>query len=117
MRSQTSTVSQFPSDFSSSVRGDGEQAPFVSVACFSVQAQATASVMPKVIGLFAKLGLVPEQWHSTRAGFQDSELHMDFQFSGLDQAKMTTIAHRMRQMPDVQVVLTSEKTIAETSLF
>ena len=42
-------------------------APFVAV-CFSVQAAAEPGVMPRVLELFAKRGLVPQKWQSAVSG-------------------------------------------------
>ena len=39
-----------------------------ATACFSVQARAEPGVMPRVLELFAKRGLVPQRWHSAAAG-------------------------------------------------
>ena len=36
--------------------------------CFSVQAAAEPGIMPRVLELFAKRGLVPQKWHSTVSG-------------------------------------------------
>ena len=40
-------------------------------ACFSVQAVADPSVMPRVLELFAKRGLIPARWHSDLGGRPD----------------------------------------------
>ena len=42
---------------------DGRDA--IHLVCFSVQARAEPGVMPRVLELFAKRGLVPQNWHST----------------------------------------------------
>jgi hypothetical protein len=36
--------------------------------CFSVQAVAEPGVMPRILELFAKRGLVPQKWHSAVSG-------------------------------------------------
>ncbi len=75
-------------------------------ACFSVHAEAEPGVMPRVLELFAKRGLVPTSWHS-RASARD--LTIDIQMCGLDLDTMGYIAACLRQIPTVAVVLTSEK--------
>src|SRR3546814_14464322 len=38
------------------------------VYCFSILAAAEPGVMPRVLGLFAKRGLMPSRWHSDVSG-------------------------------------------------
>ncbi len=66
-------------------------------ACFSVHARAEPGIMPRVMELFAKRGLVPSSWHSATSGENDGELTIDLQLRG------------MTQIADVEVVLTSRK--------
>ena len=73
--------------------------------CFSVLARAEPGVMPRVVELFAKRGLVPQKWHSTAAG---SALTIDVQMNGLGRDLADYIARCMRQITGVEVVLTSE---------
>lgn len=75
-------------------------------ACFSVHAQAEPGVMPRVLELFAKRGLVPTSWHSRVNG---QELTIDLQMSGLDGEAASYIAACLRQIASVEVVLISEK--------
>ena len=84
-------------------------------ACFAVQARAEPGVMPRVLELFAKRGLVPSQWHATLAGPGCSELHIDIQVEGMERALAEYVARCLRQLVDVEVVLTSEKRYAETA--
>jgi hypothetical protein len=72
---------------------------------FSVQARAEPGVMPRVLELFAKRGLVPGLWHSavTRSG---KRLTIDIEVAGLgDSAEY--VANCLRQVPGVEVVLTA----------
>ena len=78
-------------------------------ACFSVHAHAEPGVMPRVLELFAKRGLVPSAWHSTADGTDRAELTIDIQMPGLGRDLMDYIAACMRQIAYVEVVLTSEK--------
>ncbi|HUJ97443.1 MAG TPA: hypothetical protein VLV85_04305 [Stellaceae bacterium] len=75
-------------------------------ACFSVQAAADPGVMPRVVELFAKRGLVPSSWISRVSG---SELTIDLQLAGLDAETAHYVARCLRQIVAVDVVLVSEK--------
>ena len=75
-------------------------------ACFSVHADADPGVMPRVLELFAKRGLVPSSWHSSVAG---EELTIDVQMRGMERALADYVAACLRQFAGVRVVLTSEK--------
>lgn len=78
-------------------------------ACFSVHAHAEPGVMPRVLELFAKRGLVPSGWHSATYGTDQAELTIDIQMRGLDRDLTDYIAACLRQIAFVEVVLTSEK--------
>jgi acetolactate synthase small subunit len=73
--------------------------------CYSLQARAEPGVMPRVVELFAKRGLVPHKWHSTASG---SLLAIDLQIGGLERDVADYIARCMRQIVGVETVLTSE---------
>src|SRR5437764_13547069 len=76
----------------------------VTVAFF-VQARAAPGVMPRVVELFAKRGLVPQKWHSAAAG---PLLTIDVQIADLGHDLADYIARCMRQITGVDTVLTSE---------
>jgi len=76
-------------------------------ACFSVHAAANPGIMPRVLELFAKRGLVPTSWTS-RVG-PEQDLTIDIQIQGMDGSLMDYIAACMRQVVGVEVVLISEK--------
>jgi acetolactate synthase regulatory subunit len=82
---------------------EGDAAPVA--VCFSLQARAEPGVMPRVVELFAKRGLVPQKWHSTAAG---PALTIEVQMSGLGPDLAGYIARSMRQIVGVETVLTSE---------
>jgi acetolactate synthase small subunit len=82
---------------------DGDYSP-LSV-CFAVQARVEPGVMPRIVELFAKRGLVPQKWHSTASG---SVLAIDVQIGGLSRELSDYIARCMRQIIGVESVLTSE---------
>ena len=105
-RLNRSTSSQTSSDNQPAVNNQP------AVACFSIQAGADPSVMPRVLELFAKRGMIPQRWHSDLGGRRRDELTIDLQVDGLDRAKAELIAHAIRQMVTVTSVLTSEKSYA-----
>jgi len=74
--------------------------------CFSVQAVAEPGVMPRVLELFAKRGLVPQKWQSAVSG---TVLTIDVQMSGLGRETADYLARCMRQITGVDAVLTSER--------
>ena len=47
------------------------------VACFSIQAEAEAGILPRVLEIFAKRGLVPRRWVSDVTGPGSRELSID----------------------------------------
>jgi acetolactate synthase small subunit len=77
------------------------------VAYFSVHAQAEPGVMPRVLELFAKRGLVPTGWHSAVTGADQSELRIDIQMGGLEPEAVEYIAACLRQIACVDRVLAS----------
>lgn len=79
------------------------------VACFSITATADPSVMPRVLELFAKRGLIPSRWHSDLSGRRRDELLIDLQVEGLEREKADLIGHAMRQIVPVLSVLISQK--------
>lgn len=83
-------------------------------ACFSVHAHAEPGVMPRVLELFAKRGLVPCACHSRIVGSDQAELAIEIQMRGLGRELMDYIACCLRQIAYVEVVLTSQKGGAST---
>ena len=73
--------------------------------CFSLQARAEPGVMPRVVELFAKRGLVPQKWHSA---VSESALTIEVQMGGLGRDLADYIARCMRQIAGVETVLTVE---------
>jgi acetolactate synthase small subunit len=80
-----------------------------TTACFSVHASADPGVMPRVLELFAKRGLVPSFWQSSTSGPDQSELTIDIQMRGLGRECADFIAACLRQIFFVRVVLTSQR--------
>ncbi len=83
------------------------------VACFSIQAAAEPGVMPRVLELFAKRGLVPRRWVSDvtgpETGSRGHELAIDVQIAGLAPETQAYLARCLRQIWGVGTVLTSER--------
>ena len=77
-------------------------------ALFSVCARAEPGVMPRVLELFAKRGLVPTVWHSAIAGGDRSRLTIDIEMGALGREAARYIAACLRQIADVETVLTAE---------
>ena len=75
--------------------------------CFSVHAAAEPGVMPRVLELFAKRGLVPSSWTS-RVG-AERDLTIDIQMVGMSSEVADYITSCLRQVVGVQVVLASRK--------
>lgn len=80
-----------------------------ATACFSIQALAEPSIMPRVLELFAKRGLIPSRWHSDLGGRRRDELTIDLQVEGLSLAQRDHAAASLRGMVSVTSVLVSEK--------
>lgn len=76
-------------------------------ACFSLNADADPGIMPRVLEVFAKRGLVPSFW--TSRVIADRDLTIDIQMRGLETGLADYIARTLRQIVGVEVVLTSEK--------
>ncbi len=77
--------------------------------CFSVFAAVEASVMPRVLELFAKRGVVPSRFEAALAGPDDDEMTVDVQVAGLLPETAEHIAQSLRQMVYVDRVLTAVK--------
>jgi acetolactate synthase regulatory subunit len=75
-----------------------------TITFFSIQARPEPGVMPRVLELFAKRGLVPELWHSAVAR-PGSRLTIDIEIAGLGEAA-DYVANCLRQIAGVELVLT-----------
>jgi hypothetical protein len=75
-------------------------------AAFCVHARAEPAILPRLIELFAKRGLVPMRWQSALS--QDGrDLSIEIEMKGLAREMTDYIAACMRQIVGVEVVLTS----------
>jgi acetolactate synthase regulatory subunit len=80
-----------------------------ATACFSVHASAEPGVMPRVLELFAKRGLVPSFWQSSTSGSDGTRLKIDIQMRGLASETVNYLAACLRQIVFVEVVVTSQR--------
>ena len=84
-----------------------------ATACFSVHAQAEPGVMPRVLELFAKRGLVPCFYQSSTFGADGSHLSIEIRLHGLGRETMDYIAASLRQIVSVQVVSAAHRHLPE----
>jgi acetolactate synthase small subunit len=77
-------------------------------AYFSVHARAEPGVMPRILELFAKRGLVPTVWQSVIAPANRGDMTIDIEMGGLSREVTRYIAACLRQIADVETVLTGE---------
>ena len=80
-----------------------------ATACFSVDARAEPGVMPRVLEVFAKRGLVPFFWQSSTSGVDGTRLKIDIQMCGLRSETVDYMAACLRQITFVEVVATSQR--------
>ncbi|MBL6945727.1 MAG: hypothetical protein ISR47_03720 [Rhodospirillales bacterium] len=78
-------------------------------ACYSVHAPSDPSVMPRVLEVFTRRGLIPSVWHSTLCGAQAEEIQIDVQVAGIEPRMAELVAQALRQLVCVGCVMTSEK--------
>lgn len=89
------------------LRATDADASALPTAFFSVHARAEPGVMPRVLELFAKRGLVPTRWQSATVGAAGAALRIDIAMAGLDDESSRYIAACLRQVADVETVLTT----------
>lgn len=75
------------------------------IAYFSVYARAEPGVMPRVLELFAKRGLVPSNWRSAVSGPDRARLSIEIEMGGLHRELADYIAACLRQLVHVEAVL------------
>jgi acetolactate synthase small subunit len=80
-----------------------------ATAAFSVHARAEPGVMPRLLELFAKRGLVPSLWRSALS-HDDRALVIEIEMRGLAGEMIDYIAACMRQIVGVDAVLTATRT-------
>jgi len=79
--------------------------PTNPTACFSVLAHAEPGVLPRILELFAKRGLVPAYLQAMRNG---DEIAVEIRVNGMEQALAVYIAECLRAVFTVDQVLVSE---------
>jgi acetolactate synthase small subunit len=87
----------------------GRAAPLERVSCYAVEGAADPGLLPRVLELFVKRGLVPDRCFAQCHGRQGDQLLIDLQIAGLDAQSADNIARALRQIPMVTAVLTSDK--------
>ncbi len=99
-------LSGFVTSWFDFVRNAGHRLPGVPGAAL---AEAEPGVMPRVLELFAKRGLVPRRWVSDVSGPGGRDLSIDVQIAGIDPETHAYMARCLRRIWGVHRVLTSEK--------
>ncbi len=84
-------------------------APATAVSCFCVEGEADPGLLPRVLELFAKRGLVPERFFAQPGRHGSRTLTIDLQVAGFSAAQREVAAAALRQIPLVTAVLTAEK--------
>jgi len=77
--------------------------------CYSVRADAEPSVLPRLLELFAKRGLIPASLHSRCHDHASGTLQVDIEMAGLDWDLADYLQRCMRQIVGVELVLVSKK--------
>ena len=98
-----------PSPFSSAAAAVSERSSAPLSVLFSIRALAEPGVMPRVLELFAKRGLVPQRWNSA---VSEAGLGIDVHMAGLDRDVADYISRCMRQIHGVETVFTIESDAA-----
>jgi hypothetical protein len=80
------------------------------VRCFSVFAAPEVSVTARVLGEFAKRGLLPSRFEAVVAG---DDLAIDVQVDRLDEQAAAHVAEVLRGLIHVERVLMTTKTLAQ----
>jgi len=77
--------------------------------CFSVRADAEPSVLPRLLELFTKRGLIPAALHSRCHDQANGALQVDIEAAGLEWDLADYLQRCMRQIVGVELVLVSKK--------
>ncbi len=89
----------------SSVAAAVADTKFPQAAFFTVNAQVEPGVMPRVLELFAKRGLVPTSWRSVVMHKEQPRLTIEIQMSGLGRDLTEYLAACLRQIASVEAVV------------
>lgn len=77
--------------------------------CYSVRADAEPSVLPRLLELFAKRGLIPAAFHSRCHDQAPGALQVDIEVTGLEWDLADYLQRCMHQIVGVELVLVSKK--------
>lgn len=66
-------------------------------------------MMPRLMELWAKRGLMPDRWHGVRETASGAYVEIDIESGEIDQALAARMAAAMREIFGVSQVLLSEK--------
>ena len=83
--------------------------PHTSIVCFSVTADSNPATLPRILEVFAKLGRIPNQCHSSVKGSMGEDMHIDLEFLNMDQTEAEHQARELRGCFLVTAVLTNQK--------
>lgn len=75
--------------------------------CYSILARAEVSVLPRVLELFVKRGMLPRRCHSVVGGPAHDDLEIDLQVDGLEPDTADHIQRSLAQIVHVDRVLMS----------
>jgi len=78
--------------------------------CYAVLAAAAPDILPRVVGEFARRGLVPARLGAVQL---DATLSIDIEVGGLDTQAAQHVAERLRGLVHVERVLMSTRIFAE----
>jgi acetolactate synthase regulatory subunit len=81
-------------------------------ACFTITAAAAPGVLPRVLLLFAKRGLVPDRFDASCTG---AALTVDIQMHDMDPDLAQYIGRCLNEIIEVDRVLVSEKRYADVA--
>jgi hypothetical protein len=70
-------------------------------ALFTVFGEADPALLPRIVALFAKCGLVPARFQAETLG---DEMHVEVEFPALSPSRADHFAEVMRQIPVVTLV-------------
>jgi len=77
--------------------------------CFSVRAEADPSLLPRLLALFAKRGLIPAALHARCHDSGSGGLQVDIEANGLEERLAGYLQRCMGQVVGVELVLLSTK--------
>ena len=79
-----------------------------TTTCYSLQAAADPGLMPSIVEIFARRGLVPTRLHASVGGPRN-DLSIDLEMAGMAPRDADRIAVEMRALWGVDLVLTTQK--------